>query len=185
MAVVTTTIEPTLQALPWTNQGEDVRLALGSPRAELRYSVYNEQIASPGVGNTRKAVVNCDLPKGFGYALMDVNCRIETSSLNPWELLSTVEITDDVSDPDYSIGMQLKSEGEINKTQVYESCSKLPSIVLHPVLPAANSTPRLQATFIDDSDDGTSTSLYWFARFLVYDITQAYDSRVNRAVATR
>lgn len=195
MALTSTTFSPNALLEPYIGPAptQDLWNTL-IPRAAIIFSVVQGAITTGGAGNEQKVIMNCKLPSGFAYAMREfvffINDNDDAGDVDDWDDQAYLTLRDDFA-------------GESTSSWVYAIGAEKPSVSAHTTVTNLNSAykpinpllqklviPRaagglLQFTSFNLVQDGGAMIVNAFARFLQYDLNQAYRAIVNTPVPTR
>ncbi len=86
MAVITTTFTPTAELFPYTGLTQTVREQANLARAEVKFNIAGGTVPAPGAGNLQRILLDCVLPPGYAYTLLNITARVGASSNNFWDV---------------------------------------------------------------------------------------------------
>jgi hypothetical protein len=208
MALVTTTVSPTVRVTPFTGISEQERERSGIARAEIVYSSDGLWPAT-GAGDSRGLLFSWDLNNDYGHVLMDCNCafiisgnyfgmqatsfmEIETKTQSDSErqYYPLVNYPARASDtPSTAIGSlqaqyynTLFPAGTDVGVMVFNMPDK-PTGLLYP-FPGVDRVSCAVA-FGEQETEEPQYAFRFFARFLQYDIVQGYNYVVNSPALMR
>ena len=211
MALVTTTVSPTVTDTPFTGLSETVRERSGIARSEVIYSAYGTWPAT-GAGDDRSISFSFSLDNDYGYVLMEASAAFIMSGYYPkMEATGVMEVTSSlgpgasdvasqwypyVSNPSRQANPGTTPIGDIpannyntlypitggNGIQVYNLGPK-PSGLLYPY--SQRNTIDVVAMWGEETAQEPLMAYRYFCRFLKYDITQGYNYVVNSPRLTR
>jgi hypothetical protein len=212
MALVTTTVSPTVRVTPFTGISETARERSGIARAEVVYSAYGLWPAT-GVGDNRSISFSFTLDPDYGYSLMDSNAAFIKAAVDEIHMEATgvMEITTDTGpgasqkETQWYPYRNLASRANANpadtlggiKINQYNTTYPVtgsnaimvfsmdikPTALLYP-FPGVNSID-CTAMFGEQPTNQTVIAYRFYCRFLQYDIIQGYNYVVNSPVMTR
>jgi hypothetical protein len=211
MALVTTTVSPTVTDNPFTGLSETVRERSGIARSEVIYSAYGTWPAS-GSGNQRSISFLWSLDKDYGYVLMESSVAfILNNDYLDMEATGVMEISSslgpgasDVASQWYPYINHASRQNATGNTAIgsipadnYNSLypitggngimvfnlSPKPTSLLYPY--SQRNTIDVVSMFAEDVNDKPILAYRFFCRFLKYDITQGYNYVVNSPIMTR
>jgi len=211
MALVTTTVTPTVTDVPFTGLSETLRERSGIARSEVIYSAYGNWPATGGSDN-RSISFLFSLDNDYGYVLMESSAAFIVNLNYPkMEATGVMEITSSLgpgaSDtasqwyPYTNHGSRQDSTGStaIGSVSAASYNSQYPitgsnAIMLFNLDPKPNGllypysqrdTIDVTAMFSEDAVGEPIMAYRYFCRFLKYDITQGYNYVVNSPRLTR
>lgn len=211
MALVTTTVSPTVTDTPFTGLSETIRERSGIARSEVIYSAYGTWPAT-GSGDRRSISFSYSLDPDYGYVLMESNAafimyagylKMEatgvmevTSSLGPgasdiasqwYPYVSSSGKQDDQGDT--AIGSIVANASNTlypitgeNGIMVFSLAPK-PTGMLYPF--SQRNTIDVVSMFGEEAAQEPAYAYRFFCRFLKYDIAQGYNYVVNSPALTR
>jgi len=194
MAVVTTAFSVALgnmrmQTIPYVGGGSMEKVNTPIPRAEINFEINNGAVTLSGVGDSQTIDITCVLPLSFAYVVQEISltnlvgvdgdawepigiCRIRNNSI---ELPTWKHSMDLFSRGHYFVsattrgrGYHLASPGELNRMIIPGTSANL-------VIQLSNITLNQSAMTIDG----------FLARFLVFDVNQAYFYGGNTPIPVR
>lgn len=184
MALITTTVTPTPQQVPYVGIEEISQDRSSLPKGELWFFA-DSPITVSGAGDYQSVVVNCNFPRNFAYALLDISYRIYGAS---------VAITfDDVA----SFGIQngfkflggttsyasyeLFTDGQMGSADV-TTCAKIYALREKPTALVYADTNNESVQIIHNNinaNQAQAVNVQMFCRFAQYTIEQANHVMVN------
>ena len=188
MATVATSTTQTLKSFAFTGIGDVKQDRSQIPRQEIFVS-NSGVIAAPGAGNVRQHTFNIVLPMNFSYALVEASFRLDSSAgVSDWAKESDGVWSDGVSGATRVVlipvrfnSLTTRAEQAPGAIQTF-TMDKVPNQVL---VPQSGTSANLLWRVYDDTDNGGATNYNVYARFLMYDITQAHHWAVNSPTLTR
>jgi hypothetical protein len=211
MALVTTTVTPTVRITPFTGISEVQRERSGIARSEVVYSGYGTW-PSTGVGDNRSIAFSFSLDPDYGYTLMDSNAAfiINTDYID-MEATGVMEIaTDTRTGSTESQWYQYENDASRMVTDLSGATAigSVPSNQFNTLYPITGQnaimvfTMRTKPTALLYPFPGVSgidcTAMWgegitnqpamayrFYTRFLQYDITQGYNYVVSSPQLTR
>ncbi len=211
MAVITTSVTPEIRHTQFTGLSETERERSAIARGEtIHFS--NGIWAAAGAGNNRGLIFTIDLDKNFAYVLTDLSCvflaaangniAAEASALVEFAIPSQngteyiyVPMTAPAGRQDSSattpVGdMPARAYNTLypTGTDVGSMCFNLdrpPNYLFYPWYQDGTNNVSCLTMFGEQVANYTSMSYRFAARFLQYDITQAYNYPLNSPVMTR
>jgi hypothetical protein len=211
MALVTTSVTPEIRHTPFTGLTEVDRERSAIARGETIY-FKNDIWAAAGSGNNRGLIFTFDLDKNYAYVLTDMSCAflISDSTINAMEATGLVELgipsvggteyiySQMLSHASRQSGVPATGIGDIpayhynnmypTGTNVGSMCFLLqdrPSYVLYPWKQSGTDTVSVSVMFGEEVANYAAMSYRFAAKFLQYDVTQAYDYRINSPLMVR
>jgi hypothetical protein len=208
MALVTTTVTPTVRLTPFTGVSETVRERSGIARAEEIHTADGIWPAT-GTGDTRGLIVTWDLNKDYGYVLMDCSaCFIMSGNYVAMEATGWMEIETqtgtDLERQYYPLVNYPSRGGTVGTTAIgsltaenyntlYPSGTDVGSMAFSmPVTPTGLLWPfpavgriSCAAVFGEQVENEPALAYRFYCRFLQYDITQGYNYVINSPRLTR
>ena len=212
MALVTTTVSPTITDTPFTGLSETIRERSGIARSEVIYSAYGSWPAT-GAGDSRSISFLFSLDNDYGYVLMESSVAfIGSGSYLKMEATGVMEVTSslgpggsDIASQWYPYvshgGFQEGTSGGIalgsltanaantmypitggNGIIVFNLAPK-PNGLLYPY--SQRNTIDVVSMFGEEAEQEAAYAYRFFCRFLKYDITQGYNYVVNSPLMTR
>ena len=185
MAVITTTVDATLEPFSFSGY-QDVRdRNRNTARAQIFAFVRNGAIALTGAGDNQFFVLRTDLPVNFGYALVDY-CFSVTSAA-----AGTVNFANDVAlnwfnattaanrTMDVPLGMVSSGAANMNSTNNESKFYKLVCPYNGIVQGRSGESCRLQLEMFNETANDAAYTFDLAARFIQYDIEQLNNSDVN------
>jgi len=186
MAIVSTSTDCALKSFAFTGLTDPQRDGSQVPRQEI-YVSESGTIAAPGAGNTRQHTFNILLPQNYAYTCVEASCRINGSG-SDWARDQDGLWTDgEPGTPRKTVipvvmiaqqGMAAAAPGTIMTWTLRE----VPKQVLVPI---SGSSCLFVTRAYDNTDNGGSSSFDFYARFLMYDISQAHHFEVNTPTLMR
>ncbi len=211
MALVTTTVTPTETLNPFTGINEVSREKSGIARAEVIYSAYGNWAAT-AAGDNRSISFSYSLDNAYGYVLMESSCAfIVFNSYLKMEATGVMEVTSSLGPGASDVASQWypytspggKQDGTgstaVGSIPAYADNTIFPitgqnGIMVFNLDPKPNgllypysqrNTIDLVSMFGEEALEEPQYAYRFFARFLQYDITQAYNYPLNSPVMTR
>ncbi len=209
MALVTTTVSPTVRITPFTGLSESVRERSGIARAEVVYSAYGTW-PSTGVGDSRSISFLYTFSPNHGYVLMDANAAfIINADYMDMDATGVMEIETSLGTGDLeSAWYQYENTAARQDGSGNTDIGSVDANSYNSLYPVTGSNAVMAFTMVNKPtgmlypfpgvDDITSVSMFaervanqpamayrFYARYLQYDITQGYNYVVNSPVMTR
>ena len=211
MALVTTTVTPELRYTPFTGISERERENSAIARAE---SVYykNDIWPASGAGDNKGLIFTFDLSSSFAYVLTDMSCaflttnntmRMKASSLVEFAIpsqngteyiynaMSAVAGRQDNSG-NTAIGTitadrynMLFPTGTSTGSMIFTLTNSAPTYLLYPWYQDGNNVVSVSVMFGEEEDQEGAYSYRFACKFIQYDISQAYDYRLNTPLLLR
>jgi hypothetical protein len=211
MALVTTTVSPTVTDNPFTGLSETVRERSGIARAEVIYSAYGTWPAT-GAGDNRSISFSFSLDNDYGFVLMESSAAFIASGGNVnMEAAGVMEVTSSLGPGASDIASQWYPYVNHAARQDQNGTTAIGSVVannyntLYPItgtngIMVFNLAPKptsllypysqrntidVTAMFGEDSLQEPILAYRFFCRFLKYDVVQGYNYVVNSPIMTR
>jgi len=190
MTLITTTFTPEATPFPFIGPAPSQELwGTIIPRGEVDYVVSAGAITVAGVGDDQRAQVFCNLPRGFGYVMSECSAMIEGGDVAQWDNGAIFRLRDDNGGDQrwtvfrrFEASSSVISSGGTTKSKIYELLQPVPSKVIICDRPAAGQLAVLFRNITTDQDAGL---MNFFARFLQYDLNQAFRWAVNSPFPVR
>ena len=211
MSVIATLVDPVQRHTPFTGGTDRDRLLRGAARGETIFT-KNDIWAAPGSGNNRSINFTCDLDNNFAWVLTDASCTFLKSSGEGVIYMESVGLLE-ISIPsnsrtEYIYGQfqcypsrQNSAEQKVSDIEAAPWNSmwpvvtdtgamtfdllRTPTYMLIPFSQSGNDQVTVSNIFSEAQADKGAYSYRFAARFLQYDINQAYDYRVQSPLITR
>lgn len=179
MAVIATTFSPEFTVFPWEGspgQAESIR-----PIGELIANIRDGDVPLTGVGDSQLVRADVTLPVNFTYALTGASVNIITAGVpadNNWDALASMIFFDTVSGGNQTMewGIGWRSHGvtsiDSNSAQMYCPGCPLPTF-----LQVGGSL--WQSRFTNPTTNDIEATFNMTFRFLMFTISQRFDSLVN------
>lgn len=196
MAVVTTTIAPTVSVFPLQIAEQLRQQNSGFPRAVVEAAYPTATYSPPGAGNNLQLFVNYELPKNYAYAYLGF-----VLSVGRYDTASPAAAANTFNPPSHTIfskpigGREYRQpvlNAPILKEYSTGTLAEVKNFADEPDTPTSsiifntdNETPEIKAFLYDDVLDTETGFVNYRARFLQYDISQAYSFPVNYSIPTR
>jgi hypothetical protein len=205
MSVIATLVDPVQRHTPFTGGTDRDRLLRGAARGETIYT-KNDIWASAGSGNTRSINFTCELDNSFAWVLTDASCAFIKASVPSFVMEATgmLEIalpsndrTEYIYGQYYSNASRQDTTGTTaigsiaashynsqypvvtdTATMTFDLAVK-PNYMLIPFSQSGTNVVTVSNIFSEGVDNQAAMSYRFAARFLQYDIDQAYDYRVQ------
>lgn len=190
MADVTTVIAPKTTVIPYTGIVEPAVNQTRFARAEVRFTARDEAVAATGGGDNQLLAIRMNLPAGFAYVMTDYTMAIDNAGagsltwpslgyMTTFDALAPANRTVDIQTPITSNGvMKYSSAGEI---EVFAPSNLWRGVII----PIETSQTRVQVNHYNTTDAGVAVNIDVAARFLQFDINQAWDTAVNSSIPVR
>lgn len=180
---------PTLAAVraPFINQfGQPDVWATLVPRSELVFSALGFAITLSGVGDDQRVIINCDLPSGFAYVLMEASLSIDGAEADEWDTNAFCSLADSAADVTAKWKKCLHAPGllgnsaatSFTRCYVVSAASKI-------ILPGPGLTGRLQLRTMNLTTNKAALVGTAYARFLLFDVNQAQFNAIHTPVPVR
>jgi hypothetical protein len=211
MSVIATLVDPVQRHTPFTGGTDQDRLLRGAARGETIFT-KNDIWAAPGTGDNRSINFTCDLDNNFAWVLTDASCTFLRSGSGAMHLeaVGLLEIAlPSNSRTEYIYGQFTSLPGRMDSvgsteigaiaanryntmypvvTDVGSMTFDLwvkPNYMLIPFSQSGSQVVTVSNIFSETKTAGDAYSYRFAARFLQYDIDQAYDYRVQSPQLTR
>ncbi len=211
MALVTTTVSPTVTDIPFTGLSETQRERSGIARSEAIYSAYGTWPLT-GAGDQRSISFSFSLDNDYGYVLMESSAAfIVNATYIKMEATGVMEVTSSLGPGGSDIASQwypyINHSGKqddagstavgslaadaynsfypitgSNSIMVFNLAPR-PTGLLYPY--SQRNTIDVVAMFGEEKVQLPAYAYRFFCRFLKYDITQGYNYVVNSPFLTR
>lgn len=200
MAVVTTDITPIGSYVGYQRRAlEDQSTRNPLPNGEYQFSIdgsVNGAIPATGAGDNQRFTVECVLPGAQSYVMLGATLTLQggtAGSTVHWQntirgwwqsgTTGTLGVAGFVrQDVDFEAGQASAFgvwSGAVDtqvESKIYELV-RVPTVALSP--PVAGGTPRLQLASYNATANDQAYMLYFFARFLAYDIERGFAAGLN------
>jgi len=211
MALVTTSVTPSVRVTPFTGISEVQREKSGIARSEVVHSAYGIWPAT-GAGDNRGLIFSWTLNPDYGYVLMDCNCGfISSTELIEMDASAFLQIETDTGPGATQVERQYYGLHAYPSRQDNSGNTAIGSISAHhyntqipagtdtgamifnmPVKPTALLYPfpgidsiDCAVVFGEQALQEPSLGYRFYCRFLEYDIVQGYNYVVNSPIMTR
>jgi|TARA_R100001143_G_scaffold31055_1_gene30126 hypothetical protein len=210
MALVTTTVTPTVTDIPFTGISEVERERSGIARSEVIFSAYGSWPATSS-GDNRSISFLYSLDNDYGYVLMESNAAFISPGFLKMGATGVMEVTSDLGPGASDIASQWypyvnhanqqdstgnRAVGDIpayawngllpvtggNSIMVFTLDPK-PTGLLYPY--SQRNTIDVVSMFGEEEDQEEAYAYRFFARYLKYDVVQGYNYVVNSPSLTR
>lgn len=202
MAIITEVIEPKVKLFPLEIETQLRQQRSGFPRAVVDCVYQEAGWSAPGAGNEKAIKVNYRLPANFAYAFVGFTWAASQTSVlvNNWEALWHVIYPDDESlSSEYwtqpPVAGDLLTQVEVNfgatntwKTFSSSQDTNLDSIIFTPKrnpVPGKEFGPEVVGYIYNTLTNVGPGEVFYRARYLQYDISQAFAFPVNYSIPTR
>ena len=201
MAIITETITPKVKVFPLEIEPQLRQQQSGYPRSVVDAVFAQDSYSAPGAGNEVAIKVNYRLPANFAYAFAGFTWSVSQFGVevNTWEAPWHVIYPDDESQTsEYwaqpPVAGDLLKQIEINpgtncwKTFSSSADTNLDSIIFTPKrnpVPGKAFGPEVVGWIYNNQTNVGPGDVFYRARFLQYDISQAFAFPVNFSIPTR
>lgn len=192
MAEVNTAISASIAVFPFTGYRDAVVTPTQAARAEVRAQARNQAIAAVGVGDNQSVTISMTLPENFAYVLTDFTLNIlrtTAAATYNWPLQGELVFFDAVASGsrtrEYQLGLTSPGTGVKSGDQelaTYKPIDVYSGLVFTRV---SGENMLFQADLFNQTANDGAYSLDVTARFLQFDINQAFALAVNTAVPVR
>lgn len=191
MATTFTSFTPAAQRVGYLGLGAD-NLNNPIPRAELNFAVYAGVVTAAAAGEDQQLDVTCTLPPGYGYTLIHMSAwwfDAEAADTADWDadFRSFVSNVNAGSDPgSWLSGIAMPGSNIWHQSAVLTGrtfvAADLPQKI---IIPLNGRSGLLTARNTNVTIDGGPLTFYFLAKFLEFDLNQAYHWAVNTPWPTR
>ena len=195
MARIDTTINPIVKVFPLQIAQQLVQQNSGFPRAVVEAKYDLQAYTGPGAGNNLQLYFQYSLPKNYAYAYLGFTMAISTfttSSANSFETPyheianESFPVSGDGQQwvqPVEAVQIQRRSDPLDEQFRVFSDRpdTRTDSIVFN----TKSEEPTVRAYALNLTDNSGNGNVYYRARFLQYDISQAFSFPVNFSIPTR
>lgn len=201
MAIITEVINPKVKLFPLEIEPQLRQQSSGFPRAIVDCVFSQAAWSAPGVGNEKAIKVNYRLPANFAYAFVGFTWAVSQFSVavNNWQAPWHVIYPDDETlSTEYwaqpPVAGDLLTQIEINpstnawKTFSSSQDTNLDSIIFTPKrnpVPGKAFGPEVVGYIYNTTTNVAPGDVFYRARYLQYDISQAFAFPVNYSIPTR
>ena len=201
MAILTEVITPSVKVFPLEIEPQLRQQTSGFPRAVVDAVYSQASWSAPGAGNEKAIKVNYRLPANFAYAFAGFTWAASQFgvTVNTWEAPWHVIYPDDstLSNEYWAqppVAGDLLKQIEINpgtnawKTFSASQDTNLDSIILTPKrnpVPGKDFGPEVEGFIYNSTTNVGPGDVFYRARYLHYDISQAFAFPVNYSIPTR
>lgn len=190
MAVITTSITPSLKVFPYSGVPELLLDRSDFPRSEIEFKVLNGAIALTGVGDSMFVALACVLPLNYAYTLSDFFLTIHSAAgaTNNFNTALTLFINDDVLGLVRTYEIFLPNESTSAMFGATMIDTKTYCITCFPTQLLKGETGgqiELSIQGTNETTNDTAYTLDFFARFQQFDVNQAQNADVNRQTPVR
>lgn len=195
MAVVNTSINVAagnmvMETIPYVGAGGMDTVNTPIPRAEVNFQINDVDIPVATGGDTQRVLIKCVLPLSFAYVVQEISvyslygvdaadwgatptCRIRNTAIGGRTWAHSMDL--------WSRGVHSASPITIKSRSYHLSC---PGELNRLVIPGTDA--NLDINLVNDTADGTAMTIDGFlARFLQFDINQAYFFGANTPIPVR
>jgi len=201
MAIITETITPKVKLFPLEIEPQLRQQSSGFPRAVVD-AVYQEAgWSAPGAGNEKAIKVNYRLPANFAYAFVGFTWAASQAGVlvNNWPAPWHVIYPDDESESDEywtqppvagDLLTQIEVPAGVDCWKTFSSSqdTNLDSIIFTPKrnpVPGKEFGPEIVGYIYNTTTNVGPGDVFYRARYLQYDISQAFAYPVNFSIPTR
>ena len=198
MAIVEETITPLVKVFPLEIEPQLRQQRSGYPRAVVDAVYKQDSWTAPGAGNEKAIKVNYRLPANFAYAFVGFTWAASQFGVqvNTWQAPWHVIYPDDATVND-SYWSQPPVAGDLLvqvtpshawKTFSSSSDTNLDSIIFTPKrnpVPGKEFGPEVEGYIYNSTTNVGPGDTFYRARYLQYDISQAFAFPVNYSIPTR
>jgi hypothetical protein len=209
MALVTTSVTPTVRITPFTGLSQTARERSGIARAEETHSSYGIWPAT-GTGDNRGLIFSWDLNPDYGYVLMDCTCAfLRDAGSITMEATGFMEIGTDlgpgasdkerqhyqlVSHPSRQDSANTATDSSgANYNSMQPAGTDVGAMIFNmPIKPSGLLFPfpgvtsiEIATVFGELPTNKVAVAYRFFCRFLQYDITQGYNYVISSPRLTR
>jgi len=186
MATITTTITPDPDPFQYQGLGDSIdSWASNRPSAEVLFLDPGSAVTKGGVADDQRLLIQCFLPRSFAWVLTELNFRMTATDANDWDSVARAFLQDGTAAPSWSSNIRIQNDGVSHNSSLALTRSyfgtQLPKKV---VIPSADDG-LLEIKLFNVNLDGVAATIQFFARFLRYDLNQAYLWGVNTPALIR
>lgn len=194
MARVDTTINPNVRVFPLEIAPQLIQQSSGFPRAVVEAEYPISSYTGPGAGNNLQFFVNYFLPSNFAYAYLGFTFSVSTFTTfsdNNWQApyhnIFAEELPSSTGrvfiQPVENVDRQYQADPSDAQWKVFSDRpdTRTDSIIFN----TAGERPEVRAYALNLDNNTGNGNVAYRARFLQYDISQAYSFPVNFSVPVR
>lgn len=190
--MTTTTFTPDAMIQPFTTFPETFVERSRTPRAEVVFSIFDEDVTAGGAGSQFVSIV-CSPPVNFAYALVDCYLSIDAADateLGHWSNNAVCNLTQG-NDNTGVAQEKCRVPGRSNGPQMDPKFQKgynfdpLPGRLWRPTDRSAALFQLCSVMVANDTIGDAAAQAGCYVRFLQYDVSQAHHSGVNTSVLVR
>lgn len=192
MAIVYTTFKVasgnmTMDTVPYAGAGGMDFTNSPIPRAEVNFIVTGGAITISGVGDSQIVRFICQLPLSFAYVVQEVSVfQLYGDDIAQWQNITSCRIRNNQSGKTWAHSLDLFSRGQYNKDALLSKSYQLnaPGELNRLIIPgtSADLTVEIANPTTDQSVMAVDS---FFARFLQFDVNQAYFYGANTPIPVR
>lgn len=191
MATTQTFLQPAPQRTGYIGLGlNDVSSLI--PQAEVNFILRADTVIEAAAGKDQQLIIRCDLPAGFAYIFQGAQLlcdETEAGDMADWntDLRSFLQNTTAAAPaqgrwlyPLSFTGGDLVNNSAVLKSRTFiaEAQSKL-------VIPLFGTVARMDSAFWNVVIDGGALTINFVAKFLEYDLNNAYHWAINTPIPVR
>lgn len=197
MTLTTTTLAPKAELVPFISPvpSQDLWNSI-IPRGEIIFSEIGTAIITGGAGNEQRIVITLNLPAGYAYAFREFSFYLEdvddAGDVNDWDDTGSFAIQ---SDSTSATASKWVWYGQITKPAVAGHSTIIllngtyqlgyPEESLSKIIIPAKAGAKASVQLFNVVQDGGAMYSNLYARFLQYDLNQAYRSILQTPVPVR
>lgn len=159
------------------------------PRSELLFTIQAGAVTVAGAGEDQRLIVNCNLPRGWAYVLLEASMRVGGVDVADWDDCATCELYDDNGsglNKKFIAHMQFCTDGiSHTSTTLPQKTYALAHAIGKVFKCDGSSFGRFQTIIMNTTVDGTVMAVDLYARFARFDLEQAHHYAVSTTVPVR
>lgn len=185
MAELTETVTAPARIFPWQGLNDPERVRSIVPRSDIRFLVVDQALTAQG-SNTKRLDIQMPLPVGFAYAMSELHVKLvnDAGTAINYQDQGRFAMRDntDWALTTQAIFQNMTAPGAIGAG--YTGASKVWAVdgrIEKTIVQAQDDAGAVAEVYLFNTTnpDPINYSLYCFARFLMYDIDQAYHFEPN------
>lgn len=188
MATITTALAPLPTPVAYIGPAPSQELwQTPIPRGEIDFIEQTAAVTISGAGDNQLLQIQCGIPRGFGYVLMDAYMTMQNIDVDAWSAATRFRILDSAATPTWRVNQRFEAGSVINTgTLFFHRTWQLVAPAWQKVIICDKGDDgQLLVQVMNLTLDQAAGSVDFLARFLQFDLNQAYRWSVNTPFPVR
>lgn len=181
MAIIVTIVAPAPRIFPFSTLPDTITERLNTPRGEVIFNETAAVITAGAVGDSQALEFRCACPENFAYALVELHMNLfgAVTEAADWDDVARGKL----DSPEFAVPFEMDSKGVYTGIAGNGGPEGRNWSLTAPVRALARPRPAVANTLSVKTSNvnlnGAVMTLFCYARFMMYDISQIHHPGVN------